>query len=65
MVGSRSDRRRFVADGLKDFFEEHRPDHSRTISDDQVEGLILKTLKDKSIDATALVDAIRWPRPRA
>jgi len=45
-------RRRFVADGLDGLFDEPRPGKPRTITDDQVEAVIVKTLEDKPKDAT-------------
>jgi transposase len=45
-------RRRFVANGLKGLFDEDRPGHPRSISDDQVEAVIVKTLEEKPVDAT-------------
>jgi transposase len=45
-------RRRFVADRLDGLFDEPRPGAKRTITDDQVERVIVKTLEDKPLDAT-------------
>jgi len=45
-------RARFVDMGLKGLFDEDRPGAPRTITDDKIEGLIVKTLEDKPADAT-------------
>ena len=45
-------RRRFVAARLDGLFDEPRPGAPRTISDDQVEAVIVKTLEQKPSDAT-------------
>jgi transposase len=45
-------RRRFVAQRLNGLFDEPRPGPPRTIRDDQVEAVIVKTLEDKPVDAT-------------
>src|SRR5437588_8561837 len=45
-------RQRFVADRLDGLFDEPRPGPPRTITDDKVELVIIKTLEDKSADAT-------------
>ena len=45
-------RRRFVAARLDGLFDEPRPGAPRTISDDQVEAVIVKTLEQKPKDAT-------------
>ena len=45
-------RRRFVEDRLDGLFDEARPGAPRTISDDQVEKVIVKTLEEKPKDAT-------------
>jgi transposase len=45
-------RNRFVAKRLKGLFDEDRPGHPRTITDDQVEAVIVKTLEEKPADAT-------------
>jgi transposase len=45
-------RRRFVAKGLNGLFDEDRPGHPRTITDDKVEAVIVKTLEEKPLDAT-------------
>jgi transposase-like protein/transposase len=45
-------RARFVARRLKGLFDEDRPGAPRTITDDQVEELIVKTLEEKPADAT-------------
>src|ERR1035437_3341808 len=45
-------RRRFVAARLDGLFDEPRPGAPRTISDDQVEAVIVQTLEQKPKDAT-------------
>ena len=45
-------RRRFVEQRLNGLFDEPRPGHPRTISDDQVEAVVIKTLEEKPADAT-------------
>jgi len=45
-------RRRFLASRLDGLFDEPRPGAPRTISDDRVEALIVKTLEQKPNDAT-------------
>jgi transposase len=45
-------RARFVADRLDGLFDEDRPGPPRTITDDKVERLIVKTLEEKPPDAT-------------
>jgi len=45
-------RRRFVADRLDGLFDEPRPGVPRTITDDMVERVVVKTLEEKPADAT-------------
>lgn len=45
-------RRRFVAERLNGLFDEARPGPPRTITDNQVEAVIVKTLEEKPPDAT-------------
>jgi transposase len=45
-------RSRFVARRLDGLFDEDRPGHPRTITDEKVEAVIIKTLEDKPADAT-------------
>ena len=45
-------RRRFVEDRLDGLFDEPRPGAPRTVSDDQVEAVIVKTLEEKPKGAT-------------
>ena len=45
-------RRRFVERRLNGLFDEPRPGPPRTITDDQVEAVIVKTLEEKPVDAT-------------
>jgi transposase len=45
-------RNRFVVDRLQGLFDEDRPGHPRTITDDKVEAVIVKTLEEKPPDAT-------------
>jgi transposase len=45
-------RRRFVADRLDGLFAEERPGAPRTVSDDMVERVVVKTLEEKPADAT-------------
>ncbi len=45
-------RRRFVADRLDGLFDEDRPGAPRTVSDDMVEAVVVKTLEEKPADAT-------------
>ena len=45
-------RRRFVERRLEGLFDEPRPGAKRTITDDQVEDVVIKTLEDKPVDAT-------------
>jgi len=45
-------RRRFVNERLDGLFDEPRPGPPRTITDDQVEAVIVKTLEEKPTDAT-------------
>jgi transposase len=45
-------RRRFVEHRLDGLFDEQRPGAPRTITDDQVEQVIVKTLEDKPKNAT-------------
>lgn len=44
-------RSRFVERRLNGLFDEPRPGHGRTITDDKVEAVIVKTLEDKPADA--------------
>src|SRR5437879_2556053 len=43
-------RRRFVERRLNGLFDEPRPGHPRTITDDKVEAVIVKTLEEKPTD---------------
>jgi transposase len=45
-------RGRFVANGLNGLFDEPRPGKPRSIVDDQIEAVIVKTLEEKPKDAT-------------
>jgi len=45
-------RRRFLADRLEGLHDEPRPGAPRTISDDNVEAVIVKTLEETPVDAT-------------
>ena len=45
-------RRRFVERRLEGLFDEPRPGARRTITDDLVKGVVIKTLEDKPVDAT-------------
>jgi len=45
-------RRRFVDHRLKGRFDEDRPGASRSVTDDKVEAVIVKTLEEKPRDAT-------------
>jgi transposase len=45
-------RARFIEDRLDGLFDEARPGPARTITDRQVEEVIVKTLEDKPVDAT-------------
>jgi transposase len=45
-------RSRFVARRLDGLFDEDRPGHPRTITDEKVEAVIIKTLEEKPSDAT-------------
>lgn len=45
-------RRRFLADRLEGLHDEPRPDAPRTISDEDVEAVIVKTLEETPVDAT-------------
>ncbi len=45
-------RRRFLADRLEGLHDEPRPGTPRTISDDDVEAVIVKTLEETPVDAT-------------
>lgn len=45
-------RRRFVADRLEGLYDEDRPGAPRTISDDMVEAVVVKTLEETPADAT-------------
>jgi transposase len=45
-------RRRFVERGLDGLVDEPRPGAPRTITDDDVEAVIVRTLEDKPVDAT-------------
>ena len=45
-------RKRFIERGLDGLVDEPRPGAPRTISDDDVERLIVRTLEDKPVDAT-------------
>ena len=45
-------RRRFIERRLDGLFDEDRPGAKRTVTDDQVERVIVKTLEDKPADAT-------------
>ena len=45
-------RSRFVAKRLNGLFDEDRPGHPRTITDDKVEKVIIKTLEEKPANAT-------------
>lgn len=45
-------RRRFVDRRLEGLFDEPRPGARRTVTDDKVEAVIVKTLEDKPADAT-------------
>ncbi len=45
-------RSRFVAKRLKGLADEHRPGVPRTVTDDHVEAVIVKTLTEKPVDAT-------------
>jgi len=45
-------RSRFVARRLNGLFDEPRPGHPRTITDEKVEAVIIKTLEEKPKDAT-------------
>jgi transposase len=45
-------RGRFVADRLDGLFDEPRPGPARTITDDQVEKVVIETLEEKPLDAT-------------
>ena len=49
-VGKR--RRRFVERRVDGLFDEPRPGAKRTITDDKVEAVIVKTLEEKPADAT-------------
>ena len=45
-------RRRFVEQRLNGLFDEPRPGHARTITDDRVEAVVIKTLEEKPANAT-------------
>lgn len=45
-------RGRFLTDRLDGLFDEPRPGPARTITDDQVEKVVIKTLEEKPLDAT-------------
>ena len=45
-------RRRFVEQRLNGLFDEPRPGHPRTITDDRVEAVVIKTLEEKPANAT-------------
>jgi len=45
-------RRRFVASRLDGLYDESRPGAPRTVMDDDVEKVVVKTLEDKPVDAT-------------
>ena len=45
-------RRRFVADRLDGLFDEDRPGAPRTVTDDMVERIVVKTLEEQPRDAT-------------
>ncbi len=45
-------RQRFVAEGVDGLFDEDRPGAPRTVGDDQVEAVVVKTLEERPPDAT-------------
>ena len=51
-------RSRFVAERLDGLLDAPRPGATRTITDDQVEAVIVKTLEEKPKDRDALVDTV-------
>jgi transposase len=45
-------RRRFIEEGLDGLFDEDRPGAPRTVTDDMVERVVVKTLEERPADAT-------------
>jgi Winged helix-turn helix len=58
-------RNRFAEHRLDGLVDDPRPGRPRTITDDKVEEMIIKTLETTRADATRWVDAVDGPRDRA
>ena len=56
-------RARFLKGGLEGLYDEPRPGAPRTVSDAQVEQVVIQTLESTPRGANALVARVAWPKP--